>query len=740
MKRYLVGIWRSLPVQLFLLHFRRYQVFLIFWYILFATVAGQFMFTFGANALFLAPEYFGGVNALSTGIVGLALGIFIMSWNITTFILHSRNLRFLATTAQPFLKYCINNALLPLIFLVYYLLRMVHYSMNQELLPVMDVLLLVSGFLGGIILSIVIGFIYFFGADKTIYYSMGDVIKKANYQYEEKSANSHLPQERTEIKVDWFLSARLHLRKPRDVRHYSEQFLDAVFKRHHAAAVIAIFVAFIFLISVGYISDSRLFQLPAAASITIFFALLIALAGAVSLLLGTWSIPVLVVLYIVLNILYQKEIIDPRNKAYGLDYQHKEDRPAYTKEAINAMASATNMEKDKQFFLQILNRWKAKQKTEKPVFYMINTSGGGARSAVFTMNVLQQLDSIFQGNLMKEVFLVNGASGGMLGAAYFRELYYEKMQGKKLNLGDRQYVDNISKDLLNPLFSSFVSRDLIGPVQKFTYEGYRYSKDRGYAFERKLDENTNGVFEKTLKDYAAAEASATIPVIFFNSVINRDGRKMIMGTHPARFLMRPRTDTTRITYTDPDAIDFNSFFQRQHAENISILSALRMNATFPYVLPSVWLPSVPIIDVMDAGLRDNFGQETCLRFIDVFKDWLKENTSKVVLIQIRDRSLGDWEKPLEGNSLVSLLTQPFLVLQNNWFKLQDYYQHDQLQYLSDAYGKDFYRFTFQYVPERKDAAASLSFRLTAAEKKDIERALNNPVNQQEFRRVRMIKP
>lgn len=740
MKRYLVGIWRSLPVQLFLLHFRRYQVFLIFWYILFATVAGQFMFTFGANALFLAPEYFGGVNALSTGIVGLALGIFIMSWNITTFILHSRNLRFLATTAQPFLKYCINNALLPLIFLVYYLLRMVHYSMNQELLPVMDVLLLVSGFLGGIILSIVIGFIYFFGADKTIYYSMGDVIKKANYQYEEKSANSHLPQERTEIKVDWFLSARLHLRKPRDVRHYSEQFLDAVFKRHHAAAVIAIFVAFIFLISVGYISDSRLFQLPAAASITIFFALLIALAGAVSLLLGTWSIPVLVVLYIVLNILYQKEIIDPRNKAYGLDYQHKEDRPAYTKEAINAMASAANMEKDKQFFLQILNRWKAKQKTEKPVFYMINTSGGGARSAVFTMNVLQQLDSIFQGNLMKEVFLVNGASGGMLGAAYFRELYYEKMQGKKLNLGDRQYVDNISKDLLNPLFSSFVSRDLIGPVQKFTYEGYRYSKDRGYAFERKLDENTNGVFEKTLKDYAAAEASATIPVIFFNSVINRDGRKMIMGTHPARFLMRPRTDTTRITYTDPDAIDFNSFFQRQHAENISILSALRMNATFPYVLPSVWLPSVPIIDVMDAGLRDNFGQETCLRFIDVFKDWLKENTSKVVLIQIRDRSLGDWEKPLEGNSLVSLLTQPFLVLQNNWFKLQDYYQHDQLQYLSDAYGKDFYRFTFQYVPERKDAAASLSFRLTAAEKKDIERALNNPVNQQEFRRVRMIKP
>ncbi|MEK7199397.1 MAG: hypothetical protein AAB212_05705 [Bacteroidota bacterium] len=76
MKKYLVGFWYSLPVQLFLLHFRRYQVLLIFWYILFATVAGDFMYTFGANSLFLAPEYFGEVTPLSTVIVGFAFGVF----------------------------------------------------------------------------------------------------------------------------------------------------------------------------------------------------------------------------------------------------------------------------------------------------------------------------------------------------------------------------------------------------------------------------------------------------------------------------------------------------------------------------------------------------------------------------------------------------------------------------------------------------------------------------------------
>lgn len=738
MKQYLVGIWRSLPVQLFLLHFRRYQVFLVFWYILFATVAGEFLFAFGANALFLAPEYFGGVNALSTGIVGFSVGIFIMSWNITTFILHSKNVRFLATTAQPFLKYCINNAVMPLVFLVFYLVKAIHHSNVQELLPATDILLLIGGFAGGLILSIAIAFIYFFGADKTIYYSMGDVINRANDRYKEISAKLPLPEDKTEMRVDWFLSAKLHLRKPRDVRHYSNEFLDSVFKRHHFAAVIAIMIAFVFLILMGYISDARLFQLPAAASITVFFALLIALAGAVSLLLHTWSIPVLVLLYIILNILYQKEVIDPRNKAYGLNYRDKTDRPAYDREHIKAMVSAANLEADKAYFLGLLNRWKAKQKTDKPVMYLINTSGGGARSAVFTMNTLQRLDSVFHGELLNRAFLINGASGGMLGAAYFRELYYEKKKGANINLQDKQYAENISKDLLNPLFSSFVSRDLIGPVQKFTYNGYQYAKDRGYAFERKLDANTNGVLSKTLKEYADAEAHAIIPLMFFNSVINRDGRKMIIGTHPARFLMRPHTDIGRFTDADPDAIDFTALFQKQDATSISILSALRMNATFPYVLPSVWLPTTPIIDVMDAGLRDNFGQETCLRFMDVFNDWLKQNTSKVVLLQIRDRSLGDWEKPFDGNSLVSLLTQPFLVLQNNWFKLQDYYQRDQLQYMTNAYGRDFYRICFQYVPASKDAAASLSFHLTAAEKRDIAFALDNDTNRKEMIRLKKI--
>lgn len=702
---------------------------------LFATLTGDFMQTFGAYSLFLAPEYLGEVSALSTGIVGVAIAVFFMGWNITSFILHTKNIRFLATTAQPFLKFCINNSILPIIFLIVYFFRAVSYAHHQELLSFYQISILIGGFLIGVAGTILISFAYFFGADKTIYKSISATIKNKNTHYAALKAVDQLPTEKLEIRVDWFLSAKFQLRKPRDVRHYSQDFLDRIFKRHHFAAVIAIVLAFVFLILVGYISDSKLFQLPAAASITIFFTILIAVSGAFSLFLKTWSIPLLVSIYLLVNWLYQNDIVDPRNKAYGLNYQNKAERPIYDRASILALAADSNVQKDKANMINVLEKWKAKQGSAKPVFYIINTSGGGTRSATFTFHTLQKLDSMFGGKLMHKTFLINGASGGLLGAAYFRELYFEKLKGKQINLQDQQWLNNISKDLLNPLFSSFVARDIMGPVQKFSANGHEYAKDRGYAFEQKLNENTDGVMDKSIGDYAAAETAATIPTLFLNSVISRDGRKMLISNRPVSFMMQAEVDTNRITHSDPDMVDFNSLFKKMDGNGIRFLSALRMNATFPYVLPNVWLPTAPIIDVMDAGLRDNFGQESALRFVEKFKDWLLENTSEVVLIQIRDRGLGDWDKPYESKTLISLLTKPFLLLQNNWYKLQDYYQYDQLAYLEKSFGNHFHRVCFQYVPQRQEAAASLSFHLTASEKRDIAIAVVNPTNLAEYKKL-----
>jgi hypothetical protein len=198
--------------------------------------------------------------------------------------------------------------------------------------------------------------------------------------------------------------------------------------------------------------------------------------------------------------------------------------------------------------------------------------------------------------------------------------------------------------------------------------------------------------------------------------------------------MRPTLEAKTTEHRDADMVDFVSFFKDLDPYNLRILTALRMNATFPYVLPNVWLPTHPVIDVMDAGLRDNFGLETSLRFIQVFKDWIKENTSKVVIIQIRDRRLGDWEDPEENVTVLSWLTKPMLLLQNNLFKIQDYYQADELSYAA-ATLPELQRITFQYMPASREAYATLSFHLTNFEQQDIKTALKDSLNRRNFDKV-----
>ena len=72
-KEFLKGFYYSFPIQLLLLHLRKYQILLFFWFILASAINGDFMSTFGADSLFLAPEYLGKVNTVSAIFVGMAI-------------------------------------------------------------------------------------------------------------------------------------------------------------------------------------------------------------------------------------------------------------------------------------------------------------------------------------------------------------------------------------------------------------------------------------------------------------------------------------------------------------------------------------------------------------------------------------------------------------------------------------------------------------------------------------------
>lgn len=634
---YLQGTFYSLPVQLLFLHFRKYQVLLIFWAVLFSVVGGGLMKSFGAEALLLAPEYMGDVNAIAAGIMGVSIGIFIMCWNVTTFILFSRHFSFLAATQYPFLKYCINNSIIPLSFLIFYLISAYQYSHYKELITNTEIIFISGGFLIGLLLVLLISFIYFFSADKTIFKKLQPLFSSA------KNYISHLQPEkatgRSLTHSEWFLDSFFKVRRCRDVSHYSEELMEKIFKRHHFAAVISVFIVYLFLLLIGYFLDYRFFQLPAGASVTLLFAVLIGVTGAIVYFFQSWSVPALLLFIFILNFFYRNEVIDPRNKAYGLNYGNKDSYPAYTQRNVDSIASSPAVQTDKKNIETILGRWKAKQGEDKPLLVVVTTSGGGTRSATFTMNVLQRLDSLTGGSMMKKTFLFAGASGGMMGATYFRELYRMRLKNPSLNLQSEAYVNNMASDLLNPTFTSFVARDIFAPERKFSVGPYSYLRDRGLAFEEALNNNTGKVLDKKLGDYVTDEAEANIPMMLYHTLVTRDGKMMTISTQPMRFMMQPPKDSTQPAAT-ADAIDFTSFFAKQDPYNLRLLTILRMNATFPVVLPNVWMPANPVIDVMDGGLRDNYGVETSLRFLIHMQRWIEENTRGVLIVQIRDRMDG----------------------------------------------------------------------------------------------------
>ena len=355
MKTFIHNFYHAFPIQLLILHFRKSQILLIFWLILFLTITGNFMEIFGANALFLAPEYLGSVNAAGAAIAGIATGIFMMSWNITTFILHSRRFRFLATSSKPFLKYCINNAIIPVSFLILYFFEALYFDVNKELIPLTRFWGIAAGFVGGFFLLTVFSFAYFFNADRRIVRTF-----KPGFIDFDENRNPGTPGEPGAensygLPVKYYLNTHFRFKKARNVGHYSQSFLDIIFKRHHFSAMITVLLAFLFMIFIAFFLDNPVFQVPAAASILILFSVLIAVIGALSYFLGSWSLLFMIFLLAILNLLYRYDIIDPRNKAYGLDYTNK-IRPEYSLLNLKSLNTDEKIDADKSNMIAILNR------------------------------------------------------------------------------------------------------------------------------------------------------------------------------------------------------------------------------------------------------------------------------------------------------------------------------------------------------------------------------------------------
>jgi hypothetical protein len=280
---------------------------------------------------------------------------------------------------------------------------------------------------------------------------------------------------------------------------------------------------------------------------------------------------------------------------------------------------------------------------------------------------------------------------------------------------------------------SFLSNDVFFSFHKFKLDNQYYYKDRGYMFERQLSQNTNAVFDKRIQDYTLPEAKATIPLLIYHTEVTNDARRFFISSQPISFLMRPIGKYTTNRDLAIDGIDFCRYFNKQNGKQLKVLSALRMNATFPFILPNSVLPTDPTTFVLDGGALDNTGAETTFRVLQIFKDWINNFTSGVVIIQVYDGAKSEENKEMEKHSWFSKLLNPLGTVFGNTFAVQDFIVDQKLGYMNEELNGKVQVISFEYIPEKKNEKAALSLHLTAKEKYNILSAVSQPNNRKAFK-------
>ncbi len=730
----------SFPVQLVIIHLRSNLIFLALWVFLVMLINGYIAQKLGIRYLFLDPEYLGAVSFWSFFIPGLAFGGFLLTWNLTTYLLTSHHFPFLATLARPFTKFCLNNLILPGAFLLFYLIKIIEFQGVFSQAGFEALFYYCFGFLSGFLTTILVYFMYFYYTNKDIsFYETGKPIPpNLNRPITPGRPDVDLDEIKLDDRrwrVDTYLNEYFRLRLVRSVAHYDASMLLSIFRQNHLNALIIQLFTIILLILLGWLIEYPVFRIPAAASLLIFFSIIVAIVGALSYWLNRWRTTVILVLLVLINWISSFDIGKLNNRAYGLDYS-PDARPEYSYDKLLAHCSSEQVELDRRATIGILERWKANTGQDKPKMIILCVSGGGLRSATWTMHVTQTADRMLGGKLLDHTVLITGASGGMLGMAYLRELMLQKENGADINLYDRKYLDHLSQDLLNPVAFAFVANDLFLPISRFEKNGKRYRKDRGYFFEKQLNENTNYRLDKPIREYRDPEKAATIPLLFITPSVVNDARRMIISPQGVSYMMVAPIGFEKTNSVEVDAVDFGWLFESADAQNLNFTSALRMNATYPYILPSVHLPSKPEIEVMDAGFRDNYGILSATRFIQVFQDWIRANTSGVVLLQIASSEKIEDIRPSEGQGVIEALFNPFDI-PHSFLSLQEFEQDNSLGFIYDILGPDMFKIVrFIYQPGYDGTpVASISFHISEREKEVVMEALDEKDNQSNLRRL-----
>jgi hypothetical protein len=378
----------------------------------------------------------------------------------------------------------------------------------------------------------------------------------------------------------------------------------------------------------------------------------------------------------------------------------------------------------------------------RPKLAVLAIAGGANRAALWATVVLDRLERELCGGrtaggsrFPQHVRLIAGASGGMVGAAHYVSTL--DARGRHVFLGDPDRdgtwtvqrdaqgrdvpVDLLEKfdppvqvDYLTPVLNRLVFRD----VPYWFLPVRTYDEDRGRALEGGFEGSTHQL-EQSFASLWPGERDGWRPSLVFSPMLVEDGRRLLvsnlalsyLAASEGSFLLDDSPEPADATAQQPQRrkqlmADRRDRYGRSAVElfrlfpaawdRFRVSTAARMSATFPYISPAVQLPTEPPRRVVDAAYYDNYGVNIAAGWVYHHRRWLRDNTSGVVLIQVRDdpshrlrRQLQDGDEPTAPGIGAGLqgLTSPLSGVSAARFAVTSFRNDEQLQVLSDWFGE-----------------------------------------------------
>jgi len=264
---------------------------------------------------------------------------------------------------------------------------------------------------------------------------------------------------------------------------------------------------------------------------------------------------------------------------------------------------------------------------------VVCAGGGGLRAATWAAAVLEQLDAL--PGFLGAVRLVTGASGGLVGAAFWVARHYERLEGRSPAPAPLPRL--VARDSLTAVAHRLVFRDV-----PFALVPAVNAHDRGRALEEAWQRPPAPSLAVPIGALREYEERGELPSLVFTPMLVEDGRRLVIGNVD---LSGATTNYVRWVETGGSSVASRSAVHLEELfpgalEGFPLATAARLSASFPYVTPAAVLPTSPRRRVVDAGYYDDYG-------LALACDWLREglagerallarHVSRVLLIQIRD--------------------------------------------------------------------------------------------------------